>query len=208
MLSSLKNKFSHDTVIESESITSFNGNYEGKTVDLIAITIGQTLEMNDILGILKTKIWYPAASIIVFGGKPDSNVAAAYLNAGVSGYLSNESESWEFDKCVEDVLAGKKYVSQETLWMLLQFSGTKNAVSHEADSILTMHQYQIAKYLCDGKRNTWIATDLSLKASTISTIKATIFRKLRVEDIQQLRVRMKDPGSIIAERKLHETFWP
>ncbi|GGH50654.1 hypothetical protein GCM10007423_53520 [Dyadobacter endophyticus] len=174
------------SIIESESITSYRGDNPGKTVDLIVTSVDLALESSEIDGILRASVLYPTARIVVFGDRSESKTVIGYLKAGISGYLSSEVEPEELAKCIEEVREGKKYISQEVLWTLLDlYRGRVNG-----KAVLTTHEYKIARYLVEGKKTSWIATELSRKASTVSKIKARIFKKLRVNDIFQLRARM------------------
>lgn len=182
----LKDRFPDDKIMESESITSYRVDNPGRTVDLIVTRVDLAQESSDIDDIFKASALYPTVRIIVFGGRSESKTVIGYLKAGISGYLSSEVEPEELAKCIEEVRKGKKYISQEVLWTLLDlYKGRANG-----KAVLTTHEYKIARYLVEGKKTSWIATELSRKASTISKIKASIFKKLRVNDIFQLRARM------------------
>lgn len=182
----LKDRFPDDKIIESESITSYRGDNPGRTVDLIVTRIDLALESSDTDSIFKAIVLYPTARIVVVGDRSESKTVIGYLKAGISGYLSSEVEPEELAKCIEEVREGKKYISQEVLWILLDLYGGRG----NGKAVLTTHEYKIARYLVEGKKTSWIATELSRKASTVSKIKASIFKKLRVNDIFQLRTRM------------------
>ena len=194
----LKERFPDDVIIESDSILSFNLSYAEMAVDLIIIVIDQSIEMNNIQLVRQTRTRHPDAGIVVFDRKSKTYLIAAYLKAGVGGYLSNEADLGEFIKCIEEVLAGKKYIGQEVLWKLLHLTPPKNTGRRKGGT-LTMHEQKIAGYLSEGKTNSWIAAELNRKPSTISSIKGTIFKKLTVDNLLQLRSKMQDMGVFLDE---------
>ena len=124
----LKEKFPDDLIIESDSLVSFNLSCADQAIDLIIIAIDQSIETNNIQLVRQAKTHYPGTGIIVFDGKStETYLITAYLKAGISGYLSNETDLWEFVKCIEEVLAGKKYIGQEILWKMLHLMSFENS---------------------------------------------------------------------------------
>jgi DNA-binding NarL/FixJ family response regulator len=72
------------------------------------------------------------------------------------------------------------------LEMLLKFF-TKTSHNPPKHLVLTNRESEIAKYLSQGMTTSWIANELGRKASTISTIKHSIFKKMKVDNILELR---------------------
>lgn len=186
----LKQRFADAVVLESDSIISFISNDPDETVNLIVARADSAGEdsANDVL---TARELYPAAKIIVFAGTAEYEVVTASLNAGVSGYFSGEGDLDEFVKCVEGVSEGKKYISPDILWMLLDLGHEKKVPKTKRSLALTAHEQKIATFYCEGKKTKWIAEHLSRKGSTISTIKANIFKKLKVENVFQLKFKLK-----------------
>ncbi|REA56519.1 hypothetical protein DSL64_26745 [Dyadobacter luteus] len=175
----LKDTFPEYTLAESETIRSESQ----VNPDVVVIRADQE-NTNDIPG---ARLRYPTANLIVIGVMAELDVVAGYLNAGVSGFLSIDSELKEFTKCFHDVLEGRRYVSQDIFWLLLDLHDTQKVAKIKKPTPLTVNEYRIARYILEGKKTTWIAAELSRKASTISTIKSNIFRKLSVSNVFQLK---------------------
>lgn len=199
----LKNRFTDALVLESERIISFISNDPDETVNLIVVREDSATGSSDGNEVLTARELYPAAEIIVFALTIEYKTVIANLNAGISGYFSGIGELEEFAKCIKEVTEGKKYISQDILWVLLDFGQTKKAPKIKQPFALTAHEHRIAEYYCEGKRTKWIAGQLDRKSSTISTIKANIFRKLRVDNVFQLKLKlqMQEIGSLSQQRE-------
>lgn len=187
----LKQRFADALVLESDSIISFISNDPDETVDLIVARADSAIGDSESNDVLKARELYPAAKIIVFGGTAEYEVVIANLNAGVSGYFSGEGELEEFVKCIQGVAGGKKYISPDILWILLDLGQTSKVPKTKRPLALTAHEHKIAEYYCEGKKTKWIADHLRRKVSTISTIKANIFKKLKVDNIFQLKLKLQ-----------------
>jgi len=116
----LKKELSEDTVVmEYESFFSFKKSRASVQFDLIILAIEQLSEMLIMPNLYEAKRSFPNAGLIVIGKgiHPDSIVE--YLSVGVSGYLDNEAGLDELKKCIKDVSAGKKFISEGLFWKLL-----------------------------------------------------------------------------------------
>ena len=188
----LKQRLPDSTILESETLKSFAGDdCRHETVDLIVARADSAVGSEDRNDVLAAREFYPASKIVVFAGTVEYEVVTANLNAGVSGYFCEEGELEEFVKCIRRVAEGKKYISPSILWILLDLEDPKKISKTTRPLALTAHEHQIAEYFCEGKRTKWIANQLCRKVSTISTIKANIFRKLKVENVFQLKLKLQ-----------------
>ncbi|GLU56220.1 LuxR C-terminal-related transcriptional regulator [Dyadobacter frigoris] len=185
----LKDSFSDVTIIESDTILSFNSDFPFEEVDLIILGISQSARANEINAICQIKKRYPAGRFIGYMEKPESATVISYMNTGISGYLSKHAVVSELMECIQFVLKGRRYISQEIIDLILNSDKDINEerITRPKRSRLTPHEYEIAKYLSEGMRTSWIAEVLNRKASTISTIKSTIFKKMQVDNIMKLR---------------------
>lgn len=185
----LKDSFSDMTVIESDSILSFNKDFPFEEVDLVILGISQPARANEINAINQMKKRHPARRFIGYIEKPEQATVLSFMNAGIDGYLSKQADISEFLECIQLVLKGRRYISQEIIHMILNSDKelSEEIISRTKRSRLTPHEYEIARYLSEGMRTSWIAEVLNRKASTISTIKSTIFKKMQVDNIMKLR---------------------
>lgn len=192
----LKSTFPDVTIIESEIIDSFRCDQIEESLDLIVASVNRDFGSSGSDDIFKIRKWYPAARVVVFENNPEYEQVIDHLNAGVSGYFSAEEDLDEFARCIKEVLEGKRYISQEILWTLLDLRETSVAKETGTAAPLTAHEYRIAKYLSEGKKTTWIAAKLCRKASTVSTIKSNIFKKLNINNVFELRLRLEEEAGM------------
>jgi DNA-binding NarL/FixJ family response regulator len=140
------------------------------------------------------------ASVIVLDDKLDRSIVSELFAEGVQGYLTKLDEISDLKKCIIDVKNGKRYIGSETIIRLLQEQSVENAAKGKGPirstrlrshrSQLSTGEQKIASFLCKGKRTSQIAFELGKKPSTISTVKANIFRKLDISNILDLRLAL------------------
>ncbi len=139
-------------------------------------------------GIRDARAYYPQAKLIVYDHKLNPALIRMYLSQGVAGYVEKESEASEVVLCVRIVLAGKRYVNNETLIRMLKEKRPNPAKEIiEKGTSLTRRQYEIACHLASGMSVKWIAGILNVRSSTVSTVKAVIYHRLGVKTQNELR---------------------
>jgi len=179
------NEISTLTFISLEYFTQFNFN---DNPDLVIL--GNTTEVPNIQYelIVRLKRKNNQAKVIVYDENPDFIKVSRYFKSGVTGYLTKGSDLSELLRCVVDVHNGKTYVSNEILEvLLLEWSSNGNDPSSKKKKLLTQREYEIAIYLINGDSVSSISRKLQRKISTISTIKKTIFRKLDITQVTDLK---------------------
>lgn len=181
----LKKYFKDSTILPAENIQSFTPLYTEHKPDLfiLGMGIGPKTDSFDSIKIVKKQ--FPNAVILVYDQKSDATLLPIYLKAGVSGYLSKESDLEELNECINLILAGKQYICRHITEMNLNI-----AYKIKNPDILSYREYEVASYLSQGMKITWIAHTLGIAISTSSTFKNKIFRKLKVDNVLQLREAM------------------
>lgn len=113
----------------------------------------------------------------------------------VKGLISKRVEEEWFVKSLQGLLNGRQalcYITQEFIMAELSPKGnlrkTKevNRRSKENSDELSDRETQIMNLLMKGRRTSEIARELNLRMSTISTMKASVLRKLKVDNVIQL----------------------
>lgn len=133
---------------------------------------------------------FPTVPIVVFDQKGDYGSIVKYLRNGVSGFLSLDDSGTDFINCVEQVLAGKRFVNQNLLDLLMD-QLIPSGQTKEVDQVLSKRELEVAGYLSKGLRVSAISQMLELSISTVSTIKRSIFNKLDVNNIIQLKEKAR-----------------
>nr|WP_294897635.1 response regulator transcription factor [uncultured Pedobacter sp.] len=118
--------------------------------------------------------------VLIFSFHNEEQIALRALKTGAAGYLSKDAADLELIKAINQILSGKKYISQaisEKLISLLE--NTHNREPHE---LLSDREYQTFVLIASGKNVTEIAEMLSLSKPTISTYRARILEKMQLKN--------------------------
>lgn len=174
----------------------------------IVFAVFDDLEMHQgralIMGIRKA---FPRALLIAFAAPDNYESIGIYFRSGIHGYLSNNCSLGDLNHCIEAVKNGKKFISTESLVEVTVENtvNPKNIPNNASDILkirdsnilktrgveLTTHERTIAGYLMQGMKTSEIAQITGRKMSTISSIKANIYKKLNVHNIISLSNLLK-----------------
>jgi len=127
---------------------------------------------------------YKKLPILVLSGHSEDEYAVRTLKAGASGYLTKETAPEELVAAIKKVLAGGKYVSA-TVAEKLVFD-LENAGDRPLHEILSDREYQIMRMIASGKEVGEIADELSLSIKTVSTYRARVLNKMKMNTNAQL----------------------
>jgi two-component system, NarL family, invasion response regulator UvrY len=128
---------------------------------------------------------YPDLKVLVFSMNAESIYALRYIKAGAKGFISKDAPMDEVRNAIDLVLRGKKYISEEMLFVLAE--GTSPGANNNPFSILSSREFEIVTMLLNGKTISIIAADLNLGISTVGTHKGRIFTKLKVTNLLELQ---------------------
>ena len=122
---------------------------------------------------------YPAKPVLVLSMHAEQLHARRVLKAGGAGYINKESATQELAIALRKVADGGKYVSTTLGEMMAsEFTGTSGRAQHER---LTDREYRVMWLLASGRHVNEIAQQMELHASTVSTYRSRIFKKLGVQ---------------------------
>jgi two-component system, NarL family, invasion response regulator UvrY len=128
---------------------------------------------------------YPDLKVLVFSMNSESIYALRFVKAGAMGFISKEAPLDEIKKAIDQVLNGRKYISEEMLFVLAE--GNTGTSSSNPFSSLSAREFEIVSMLLNGKTISAIAGDLNLGISTVGTHKSRIFTKLKVTNLLELK---------------------
>jgi two-component system, NarL family, invasion response regulator UvrY len=128
---------------------------------------------------------YPALKVLVFSMNSENIYALRYIKAGAKGFISKEAPMDEVRKAIDLVLNGKKYISEEMLFVIAE--GNSNSAESNPFNSLSSREFEIVSMLLNGKTISVIAADLKLGISTVGTHKGRIFTKLKVTNLLELQ---------------------
>lgn len=145
---------------------------------LIADTDSQS--GNNLNYIKKVRTHYPKLKIILIVDN-DKTAAIHYLKKGVNGLLSRKMSKEEFHKAFKAVLNGSTYTSESINNSILNEISGMNQLS-----ILSPREAQVSEFLVKGLRTSEICCKLNLAPSTVSTMKTSVYRKMKVTNVIEL----------------------
>ncbi len=124
----------------------------------------------------KIKQHSPATPVIILSMHAPEQYAVRAIKSGASGYLTKGAATLELVNAVNQVLAGKKYLTPEVVGILAD--AFENNQSNKTIKNLSEREYEVFMLLAKGKSISDIAKELVLSANTISTFRARIFEKI------------------------------
>jgi DNA-binding NarL/FixJ family response regulator len=126
----------------------------------------------------------PKLRILILSMHEERQYAIRAIRAGASGYLTKESASRQLVEAIRKVASGGAFISAEVAEQLAlgAMPDAKGAL-HEA---LSDREFQVFRMLAEGKSVSDIAERLHLSVKTVSTHKANILQKMRMETVGDL----------------------
>ena len=121
----------------------------------------------------------PGLHVLVVSMHPEEQFALRALREGAAGYLTKERSPDELIDAIKQVVAGKKYITASLAERLA--AGLHAGGASEPHEALSAREFQILCLLGSGKCVRDIARELSLSPKTVSTHRARILRKMRLQ---------------------------
>ncbi len=119
---------------------------------------------------------FPERPVLILSMYPEDLHATRVLKAGGAGYLNKESASEELIAAIKTVARGRKYVSPSLAEKLaFELATDAEKLLHER---LSDREYRVMWLLASGKQINEIGETMFLSASTISTYRARVLKKL------------------------------
>ena len=126
----------------------------------------------------------PQLPVLIMSIYPEEQYGVRVLKAGASGYLSKESIHDHLNNAIQTVLKRRKYITPSVAEILATSLTTdKNKLPHES---LSDREFEVFKLLATGKKVSFIAQQLSLSITTVSTYRARILEKMNMHSNSEL----------------------
>ena len=126
----------------------------------------------------------PELPVLVLSMHPPDQFARRAINAGASGYLTKDSAPSELVKAVEEVMAGRRYLSSAVIDELVTSQQPER--THPPHELLSDREYQVLRMIASGRTITQIATQLSLSTKTVSTYRRRLMSKMQMKTTAEL----------------------
>lgn len=185
----LKEYFSDYQVVESPSLKAFVRQHEDLQPRVVILGGHQTTAQS-IQELIRFRKILSDTQFIVYSDLNKGDNLNKYLDLGICGLIATMEVPVELVRCVNAVLDKRKFLSQSLMECFLSTVFYKQE-EHATIIRLSRREMQVARYLHNGMKTTWIANYLDLKSSTISTIKRNIFNKLNVASTEELSQKMR-----------------
>ncbi|HEX3382430.1 MAG TPA: response regulator transcription factor RqpR [Paraburkholderia sp.] len=141
-------------------------------------------DMNGVEVLKRLKRKAPRVAVLMFSMYREDQYAVRALKAGASGYLSKTVDAAQMVGAIQQVAAGRKYVSPEMAEALADYvSFDGEQLPHEK---LSDREYQTMCMLASGKRLTDIAAALSLSVKTVSVYRTRLLDKMKLRNNAEL----------------------
>lgn len=104
----------------------------------------------------------------------ETSVIKEAFSRGVLGYVSKDNQEDELDRCIDSVIQGKRYISQNLALYLVV------PESIEKRQTLTKIEHIVLKMVAENKTTQEIATELFISQKTVETHRSNICKKLDI----------------------------
>ena len=181
----LQEQFENAVLLESENYESFIKSFGESRPDLFILGFAEESNIceSEIVRLVKEKM--PDTPVVVYDGEPRYQMAVYSMIAGASAYLVKNSCLTELVKCIESVICGKRYLSDDVMDILLK-QCMKATLAYERIALLSEEELITARLICQGLPSEEIATMRSRKISAINRQKLNIYKKLELTNVVEL----------------------
>lgn len=138
--------------------------------------------MNGIEATMKIKKKYPRVNILILSMFNNPTLVHQAMQAGASGYLLKKSMVEELNTSLDQVLAGKLFISS----LVLDILDPELDLKSDSFKTLTSRENEVFERLAYGKSVKDIAEELVISIYTVYTHMNTIKRKMGIENNQDL----------------------
>jgi DNA-binding NarL/FixJ family response regulator len=140
--------------------------------------------MNGLDALKQVKQEFPDLPVLILSMHPEEQYAIRMFKAGADGYLTKSSAPEELVKAIKRVHGGGKYVSP-SLGEALVFT-VKPGAEKDLHELLSDREYQVLCLIGSGKTVGDIAGMMNLSVTTISTYRARLLEKMRMQTNAEL----------------------
>lgn len=128
----------------------------------------------------------PSSRIVAVTLHLQPGYARRMMNNGAKGYVSKNSSAAELIKAVDEILAGKTYVSEDIKNLITrQWADNKDPMMTAAD-LLSPRELEIIKLIRHGLSSKLIGEQLHIGAKTVEVHRHNILKKLKVKNTAAL----------------------
>jgi len=147
-------------------------------VDVLLLDISMP-DQGGIDALAAIKARRPDLPVLILSGFPEAHYATTLLRQGASGYLNKECDPEEIATAIRTVARGRRYITATVAELLADgMTGGTEKLPHE---VLSERELQVFLRLANGETVGHIADSMFLSAKTVSTYRARVLEKLKLE---------------------------
>jgi DNA-binding NarL/FixJ family response regulator len=121
----------------------------------------------------------PELRVLILSMYSEEQFAVQSIKAGASGYLTKNGAAKELMIALRKIISGGMYISHTVAEALAsELKGDRDKGVHES---LSPREYQVMRFIAEGKGNGEIADELSISKSAVSTHRARLLRKMNMK---------------------------
>jgi DNA-binding NarL/FixJ family response regulator len=128
----------------------------------------------------------PTLPVLILSMHPEEQYAIRVIRAGALGYLTKDSASEELVNALISVCSGRRYITSSLADKLASL--IEGDYSKPLHSSLSDREYQITCMIANGKSVNDISNYLGISSKTISSHRARILYKLKLNNNSELAV--------------------
>jgi DNA-binding NarL/FixJ family response regulator len=148
------------------------------TPDLVVMDI-HLVDMNGLEATRQILSALPATKILISSGDAGGEMVDEALRAGARGYVFKRGSVEELIRAIDEVIAGRLYLSPELSAAIVEDHQRKLiGESEQSKLVLSQREQQLLRLISKGLRNKEMATELNLSANTIETYRARLMKKV------------------------------
>jgi two-component system, NarL family, invasion response regulator UvrY len=171
-------------VLEARDLVSGYRLYYRHRPDVIVIDLKMDAQnLGGLSLIRRLRLRDSRTQILVFSMHDNPAVVTSALEAGASGYLLKDSPSEEFAMAVEQVRAGKPYISHR---VAIQVALRNTNPKPDPFASLTQREIQTLTLLSQGRTYDFIALELGVSYKTVVNASYRLRLKLGVRSLPEL----------------------
>jgi len=153
----------------------------------IAITDVSMPSLNGIEATHRIRAQVPSVKVLCLSVHDETQLVAAVLDAGASGYLLKDCVSEELVRAVRAVMAEQIYLSPAITRVVVEdYRDKRQASQGSVFSQLTAREREIAQLLAEGHSTKQIAARLGVSLKTVGTHREHVMQKLQIHSVAQL----------------------
>ncbi|WP_221047511.1 LuxR C-terminal-related transcriptional regulator [Methylogaea oryzae] len=154
---------------------------------------------NGLEGLAELKAAFPDLCVVMFSGLEDRELVFEALRLGAMGFIPKSLSRQEFAAALQDVLAGRPYLPASAVAggsSGLPVPGAR-WVADPRELGLTPREFEVLRWLVQGKGNKDIAKRLGVSEQTVKNHLRPIFHKFGVARRAELVVKVFERGIVL-----------